>query len=83
MRLSFSGGLPLVYIAYVEEYKKRNTRKDLNDVCPLYTLYLPFLLILWSLHHMMNIDRRRRFAFRATIEIPIPGSGFAVVRWYL
>jgi hypothetical protein len=26
------------------------------------------LKILWSLHHMMNVDRRRRFAFGATIE---------------
>ncbi|KAF8811240.1 hypothetical protein BYT27DRAFT_7184620 [Phlegmacium glaucopus] len=46
-------------IAYVEEYKKRNTKKDLND---------NVLKILWSLHHMMNVDRRRRFAFGVTIE---------------
>ena len=40
-------------IAYVEEYKKRDSRKDLNDVYPLCTLHLLFLLIdlqkiLWS-----------------------------------
>ena len=27
------------------------------------------LKILWSLHHIMNVDRRRRFAFGVTIEI--------------
>ncbi|KAF8811241.1 hypothetical protein BYT27DRAFT_7336283 [Phlegmacium glaucopus] len=46
-------------IAYIEEYKKKNTKNDLND---------NVLKILWSLHHMMNIDHRRRFAFGVTIE---------------
>ena len=50
-------------IAYVKEYKK-NTIKDLNDVCPLYlsrsTFLQNVLKILWSLHHMVNVDRRRR-----------------------
>ncbi|KAF8813210.1 hypothetical protein BYT27DRAFT_7239461, partial [Phlegmacium glaucopus] len=46
-------------IAYIEEYKKNNTKKDLND---------NVLKIFWSLHHIMNIDRRRRFAFGVTIE---------------
>ncbi|KAF8966229.1 hypothetical protein BDZ97DRAFT_2074195 [Flammula alnicola] len=46
-------------IAYVEEYKKKNTKDDLSD---------NVLKILWSLHHMMNIDHRRRFAFGVTIE---------------
>ena len=31
-------------------------------------LFQNVLKILWSLHHMMNVDRRRRFAFGATIE---------------
>ena len=64
-------------IAYVEEYKKRNSSNDLNDVCPIFILKLTLLMllifqnvlkILWSLHHMMNVDRRRRFAFGVTIE---------------
>ena len=64
-------------IAYVEEYKKRNSESDLNDVCPILILklmlltlliYQNVLKILWSLHHIMNVDRRRRFAFGATIE---------------
>ena len=64
-------------IAYVEEYKKRNTRSDLNDVCLPFILSLTWftiidfqniLKILWSLHHMMNVDRRRRFVFGVTIE---------------
>ena len=63
-------------IAYVEEYKKRNTVNELNDVCPilifkktLLTLTLQNTVkILWSLHHIMNVDHRRRFAFGTTIE---------------
>ena len=31
-------------------------------------IFQKVLEILWSLHHMMNVDRRRRFAFGATIE---------------
>ncbi|KAF8811221.1 hypothetical protein BYT27DRAFT_7252939 [Phlegmacium glaucopus] len=46
-------------IAYIEEYKKQNRKKDRNS---------NVLKILWSLHHMMGVDRRRRFAFGVTIE---------------
>ena len=31
-------------IAYVEEYKKKNSRKDLNDVCPSFTPNLALLI---------------------------------------
>ena len=63
-------------IAYVEEYKKRNTISDLNDVCLIFIFKLTLLTlilqntvkILWSLHHIMNVDCRRRFALGATIE---------------
>ena len=64
-------------IAYVEEYKKRNTRSELSNVCLPFILSLTWftiidfqniLKILWSLHHMMHVDRRRRFAFGVTIE---------------
>jgi hypothetical protein len=51
--------------------------KDRNDVClhfipKLTSLTYQFLerntKILWNLHHIMNVDRRRRFAFGVTIE---------------
>ena len=60
---------------YVEEYKKRNSSNDLNNVCLIFILkfnaidliFKNVLKILWSSHYMMNVDRRRRFAFGATI----------------
>ena len=64
-------------IAYVEEYQKKNSSNDLNDVCSYFhsrinnidlLISQNVLKILWSLHHMMNVDRRRRFAFGVTIE---------------
>ena len=59
-------------IAYVEEYKKENSGNDLNDVCSYFililTLFKNVLKILWSLHHIMNVDPRRRFAFGTNIE---------------
>ncbi|KJA13396.1 hypothetical protein HYPSUDRAFT_195778 [Hypholoma sublateritium FD-334 SS-4] len=46
-------------IVYTLEYKKKNTVDSRND---------NVLKILWSLHHVMNTDHRRRFAFGITIE---------------
>ncbi|KJA27032.1 hypothetical protein HYPSUDRAFT_198334 [Hypholoma sublateritium FD-334 SS-4] len=46
-------------IAFVEEYKLGEKPADLND-----NIYK----ILWSLHHIMHTDHRRRFTFGLTIE---------------
>lgn len=58
-------------ITYVEEYKKRNPNTDLNDVCPIFHPQIDVIddiKLLWGLRYMMNIDRRRKFAFGASIE---------------
>ena len=39
---------------------------QINDIDSL--IFQNVLKILWSLHHMMNVDRRRRFAFGVTVE---------------
>ncbi|KJA27947.1 hypothetical protein HYPSUDRAFT_156193 [Hypholoma sublateritium FD-334 SS-4] len=45
-------------IAFVEEYKLEDRCSDTND-----NIYK----IIWSLHHIMSVDHRRRYAFGLTI----------------
>src|ERR1700678_4762661 len=80
MRLSFSGKGRLSLVQYCicrriqeEEFKERPQRCMLpsHSHSQNFCLLIDFqnvVKILWSLHHVMNVDRRRRFAFGVTIE---------------